>query len=389
MFESWNTSSSTFVRMFCNKFCPVAVVIFLVCQEIRCLVGKNILQHQQIQHDSTTKLTQLFRLNNIQSIHILFDEKSIDESNHLIESISKLQKPTYTFEWNIVKLKPTSGIYEPLANFTAPLLMLANSQRKWYILFAGRLEFGRETFDLCMTTEIRDNHHLSLVIVLSNLDNNPSNERAIIDYLHYVWAHVHPSDLLAIVCAERNECVSYRYNPEVTTIIAKTFEETMSLYKPADHSAAMRRQRPINVEPERFVVKFTINFLNAFIAIDMAHDSSERLVGFHVWTAHLLAEMLHKPLHLVLMGMTGAKSQIADSKLHTMIEQDLRISTSSLLAGDRIEMTTTLTSSMEEYTKYFSNCQIPANFTNCLIDMCPQHFHRFGANSSTVDAELP
>lgn len=323
------------------------------CQQINMLRSQIQLQRKPKQSELTIKLKQLIELNNINLIQVIIEENSIDDCQQLIESISKIQRPLHIFQWQLWKIRQYVG-HHRLPVYPGTRLMLANSQRKWFVYFADHLEFDREAHALCMAANIRNNNHLSLVIVLKNPVETYPNKQKIFDYLQYVWTHTHPTDLLAIVCAHsesHGECISYRYNPEMTIQMATNSTETLRIFAPADHSALLRLQRPSNVEPERFVAKFTVNFVTSFVAIDLAANAVERLVGFNVWTAQLLAEMLNKPLHLVLIGLAAVQSVVSDSKLQEIITLDMRPSTTWMVVADRINFTSTYAESMDEYNK--------------------------------------
>lgn len=327
--------------------------IFAWFQLVNGFVGRELLQ-EQLHHNATSKLIQLYHSNEIRFAYMLIKENTVDASQHFIQSIAEIEHPAGAFQWQIMRLQPTLAGHELLPNFTATRLELAHSIHEWVFVFDDRLEFGREEYELCMASVIRDFHHLSLVlVVIAKTQETSFDKQSIIYHLQYVWEHVHPTDLFAIVCEHidvHSECVSYKYNPEMITRNASTHADTQSLFEPSNHAAASRLQRPLHIGPNHFVVKLILTTINTFVVFDLAQDGKERLVGYNVLIAKLLADMLHKPLHLVLITMD---TPIDERKLHNTIgEQDLRILSKSLLAEDRIAFTATYAESLEEYKRY-------------------------------------
>lgn len=327
---------------------------FFLCQHVIGFVDREIVQQHQ-QHNCILNLIQLYRSNDIRSAYMLIKENSVDAGQLFIQSIAEIEHSVSTFQWRILKLKPTSISQETLPSYTSNRLKIARSLHEWIFVFTDDLEFGREEYELCMSPDIRDFHHIGLVlVVLQNTQRTLTDDQIIIDYLQYVWTHVHPSDLLAIICdksSERSDCISYRFNPEMNIRKAQNYTENESLFKPAIHAAALRLHHPLTVDPDRFVVKFSLNSVNNFVALDLARDGSERLVGYNVWIAHLFAKMLHKPLHLVLIGMDGVIAHIGNRKISAFLQRDWRVPTRSLLAEDRIDFTLTYAHTFEEYKK--------------------------------------
>lgn len=322
----------------------------VLCQQVNGFIGRDISDHR-MQQNSIQKLVQLCRSNNIRSAYLLFNGNGIDASQQFLQSIAKMEHPASTFQWRIFKLQTNLASLGTLPSFSETRLKIANSLHEWVFIFAEHLEFGREEFELCMASDIRDYHHLSLVLVLMiSTQQLPTNEQSIIDHLQYVWTHVHPTDLLAIVCCH-SDCISYRYNPDMITQNASTSEETQLLFEPANHAAAMRLQRPLDVDPDCFIAKFALHSINMFVAIDLARDGREILVGYNLWIAHLLAEMLHKPLHVVLIGMEGLYTHINNWKTARPFETDMRVPTKSLQPEDRFLLTTTYAKTLEDFNR--------------------------------------
>lgn len=279
----------------------------------------------------TFNLMQILTLHAISSATVVFDDLSVDASEQFLHSI--VTSCGRQFRWNIVWL--TNNRDEPLPERSIMATPMSGSQTVWYFVFVGRLVFGRELCDLLQQSRVREAHHLSLVLVLG--DAQEPNSSRLTEFLRYVWKHSEPMNLIALLCPG-TECIAYRFYPDEGLTRSTTLTGNANIYRPSSYPAARRFDPPPNSSADELLVKFETNFLFAYDVVDMARDHRGRLVGFFVWTAGLLAELLGKRLHVITV------------KRNRQVGRQL-FSTSLLDWMDRMDMRVTLAESWDQWTK--------------------------------------
>lgn len=287
-------------------------------------------------------LHQILQLNQIGIAVILFDAINIDVVQDFLTTYKN------TLQRQLVQIPTTKFDDETIIPKRVTIQPMANCETTWIFALQRDLRIGQELARYCQNTESRSKHNLSLVLAI----NRSFSEREIEVFLNATWNLLIPLDLIVLLCID-DDCTAYRFDKDTGLTQSTNDLDNRVLLAPVQYTPMNRKGRLPNTQHDQFVVKSLVNHYMIFDVVDMAADGQPtRLVGFYVWTSHLLAEMLHQKLHLIVMKMNRLNFTSDVNILSNIYRKEQRLYTNFLPAMDRLDMTVTYVKSIDVFTKF-------------------------------------
>lgn len=304
-------------------------------------------QHLRI----TDNLVKILQLNRIRSALIVYDETNYDAGQLFLQAI--VNRGDSTFEWQLIKTSPIHR-YASLPSTTTtpePYQLMANSQTRWVIVLMSDFILDANVYAYAQNAALRNTFHLSLVMVIT--ENPRATSHTIKEFITFVWPLVQPLVFITLQCSANKHCAVFRYDPEAGMFEAYTELQGARLYRPPPYSAARCQNRVPLSETDELIVKFNVNNMAAFAIRDASDHNRELLIGFNVWLSRLLAHMLGKRLHLVVVDINAVLALSEDPLVSAVFRgKDRTIYTNSLLPLDREPMMVTYMPNYESMIRW-------------------------------------
>lgn len=329
-----------------------SVVIFFIYVglSIQLNTMQNIVINPSVNIHLENSLLQIIQQNSIRSGRLIFDNKTTDLSEIFLKTVVQLQKDSQFasfVQWHIVNSTQHRKDYQypPVSDDNKAF---ANSRTIWIFVFVEDFKYEPDLIEIAEDSALRSQHHLSLVLVICEIETNHVDFS---QYLNSVWNKITPRDLIALRC-NQSDCISNSFNPRDGLTTDTVILDNRTADAPTNNQPGKHTNSLPNTDLNQFVVKLFANHVTTFTVIDVGDDSRVRNVGFYLWTAKLLAEMLGKTLHVIVVETLVHKEMRKDTfQLNSVFRPNIRYVSRSLLPMDRFEVKTSYVQSLSEYRK--------------------------------------